>query len=87
MLFKSKRMKELEAENALLRQANQMLQKTLEDLIKASENISKRAHLIGISRNGRVNTFTFARAGTVYSIETMGLISDNLAQWKKDLIE
>lgn len=41
------------------------------------------ATLIGIHRDGRMNVFTFARKGEVFKIETMGLLSDNVPQWRK----
>lgn len=42
--------------------------------------------LIGIERTGRENKFTFLRGDKTVVIETMGLISDNIRQWKEDLL-
>lgn len=44
---------------------------------------SERATLVSIERKGRMNLFTFKRDGEVFTIETMGLLSDNIAAWRK----
>jgi len=62
------------------------MQSTAADLLNSLEALKQQAVLIGIERNGRVNTFTFVRNGEPYQIETMGLISDNLPEWKEKLL-
>jgi hypothetical protein len=42
--------------------------------------------LVAITRTGRLIKFTFVRNHAVYTIETMGLLSDDTEQWKKDLL-
>ncbi len=39
--------------------------------------------LANITRNGRLNTFHFVRNGQSFTIETMGLLSDDVEGWKK----
>jgi hypothetical protein len=39
--------------------------------------------LIDIQRNGRSNFFTFCRGNETFTIETMGLLSDDIAEWRK----
>jgi len=72
MFGSARRIKELEA--------------ALAEAIHANEVLSRRAILIGIERNQRVNKFTFVRSGELYVVETMGLISDNLPEWKGKLL-
>ena len=62
------------------------LEKTISDLIDTSNEVQSRAYLIGIDRTERVNVFTFARNGEIFRIETMGLISDDIDQWTRDLL-
>lgn len=51
------------------------------------EKLRDRPFLIGIERVGRVNKFTFSRGeGEPYVVETMGLLSDNLPEWKEKLL-
>lgn len=64
----------------------EQLEAALERAIAANEALSKRAFIIGIDRQQRMNKFTFMRNGEVYQIETMGLISDDLPGWKKALL-
>lgn len=40
------------------------------------------ARLSGIRREGRVNIFTFVRNGEEFTIETMGMLSDAIPEWK-----
>lgn len=47
---------------------------------------AEMAALSNIERKGRVTTFTFMRRGSYYKIETMGLMSDDVSQWKRDLL-
>jgi hypothetical protein len=51
------------------------------------ERLSKLPVLTGIERNGRENTFIFNRNGRIFQIKTMGVLSDNLPEWKRDLLE
>lgn len=44
---------------------------------------SELATLVSIERKGRMNLFTFKRNGEVFTIETMGLLSDDIAAWRK----
>lgn len=39
--------------------------------------------LIGISRQGRMNVFTFARGNKIFTIETMGIMSDEPDVWRE----
>lgn len=52
----------------------------------AAEEMASYAFLIGIERNGRTNRFTFIKNGAPYVIETMGLISDDISEWKEKLL-
>lgn len=63
------------------------VQERLERAEAAAQEMAKHAYLIGINRDGRTNKFVFVRAGQMHEIETMGLLSDNPAQWRKDLLE
>lgn len=62
------------------------LKKQTDDLVEQLEQASKLAVLIGIERVGRENIFTFMRGDKKITIKTMGLLSDNLPQWKDDLL-
>lgn len=53
--------------------------------LAAMEVVKQHAYLIGLEREGKLNKFTFARGDQIVQIETMGLISDDFGQWKKDL--
>lgn len=48
---------------------------------------SDRAYLVSMERAGRVNKFTFVRNGQQYTIETMGLLSDDIREWQAALLE
>lgn len=56
------------------------------ELQKSLEAIQDAAILTSIERSGRENTFTFIRNGEQYQIVTMGLIGDNLPEWKEKLL-
>lgn len=43
----------------------------------------KSCRLISIQRNGRVNVFTFARNDQIFTIETVGLLSDEPREWRR----
>lgn len=62
------------------------LRERLEAAIKANEEIQKHSYLVDIDRKGRVNRFIFMRRGEIHAIETMGLISDDLPNWKRKLL-
>lgn len=51
-----------------------------DQLRSAYQNACK---LVAITRNGRMNVFTFERNGEHFEIETMGMLSDDLAGWKE----
>jgi hypothetical protein len=72
------RIKELENQNAVLAE-------TLENLTAAARAMDGRAYLFKIDRDGRTNKFTFVRGTELHVIETMGLLSDDIAQWHSDL--
>lgn len=71
----------------MLMQSQEALQERLDVAITVNNQLANRAYLIGINREGRSNKFVFVRAGQMHEIETMGLLSDNPAQWRKDLLE
>ena len=58
----------------------------LEQMIQAAEKTQSFAFLVSIEREGRLNKFLFRRNGQLFQVETMGLISDDIPQWKKDLL-
>lgn len=62
------------------------LEKQRDELLARCESLTKKSFLISIERNQRVNTFGFLRDGQIIKIETMGLISDNLGEWKDKLL-
>ncbi len=53
----------------------------------AAAEMAKHAYLVGINREGRSNKFIFVRNGQMFEVETMGLLSDDVQQWRKDLLE
>jgi hypothetical protein len=61
--------------------------KTTHDALQQElEKLKARPFLIGIERAARVNKFTFCRDGEMYVVETMGLLSDNLPEWREKLL-
>lgn len=70
-----------------LREAFAELELRNRELIAASEAIKKRAFLFAIERDGRLNKFTFIRDGLFVTIETMGMLGDNVPGWKRELLE
>jgi hypothetical protein len=74
----AQRVKELEAQNAVLAE-------NLENLTAAARAMDGRAYLFKIDRDGRTNKFTFVRGTELHVIETMGLLSDDIEQWRNDL--
>lgn len=62
------------------------LEARLTEAIAANEELSKRAFIIGMEREGRVMKFTFMRNGELFQLETISQISDNLPEWKAKLL-
>lgn len=62
------------------------IKEQLAENMKALEQAQNYAYLVGIERVGRVNKFVFMRGEEMIEIETMGLISDNLPEWKERLL-
>jgi hypothetical protein len=61
------------------------LKEAAEATTASVERIKDLPVLVSLERNGRVNKFIFARGEQMICIETMGLISDDFGQWRKDL--
>lgn len=55
---------------------------TKRDLVAAQLAYVQACKLVAITRNGRMNVFTFERNGEHFEIETMGMLSDDIAGWK-----
>jgi hypothetical protein len=72
----------LEAEAALATGAQ-----AAEELQGVLAKLHDRPVLINIDREGRRNRFTFIRNNQAYVIETVGTWDDDLATWKKDLLQ
>jgi len=53
--------------------------------MNAVKKLQGLAYLVSVERNGRLNKFTFKRGGEVFQIETMGLMSDDINEWKEKL--
>lgn len=68
------------------RQRVERLNARIAALEAAGQELAKHAILVGIERNGRSNIFKFMKGEEVFQIETMGLLSDDVAQWRKDLL-
>lgn len=62
------------------RDANRKLQTELNRACNVP--VSNDCRLVAIRRNGRMNVFTFQRGGSIFQIETMGLLSDNPDGWR-----
>lgn len=58
-------------------------QATHQQAAAASEQFINAAKLIAIHRTGRENVFTFARGSDFFTIETMGLLNDDVDGWRK----
>lgn len=58
----------------------------ISNLMQQLEAFKTRPYLISIDRQGRENVFTFSRGTETYQVRTMGLLSDNLPEWKEKLI-
>ena len=69
--------------------SQQQLQAALQTAVSLQAELEKLkncSYLIGIERSGRENVFTFARGSEIYQVRTMGLLSDNLPEWKEKLL-
>lgn len=64
----------------------QRLVELIDNADKELKNALDKTFLVDIQRDGRVNKFTFSRNGEFHIIETMGLLSDDLPEWKKRLL-
>ena len=62
------------------------LETALKLALDDNEMLQNRALLFSIEREGRTNKFTFIRNGKFHQIETMGLLSDDLTDWKRKLL-
>lgn len=85
-MFKTRRQSTL-IRLAELEKAHHEAIDNLTRVVSESEKLQKRAFLIDIQRDGKLNRFFFMRNGSVHVIETYGTLADNVTQWKKDLIE
>lgn len=61
---------------------NRQLQMLNDDLVKFHTERHNMTRLQSIERTGRMNSFTFIRNGETFTIESMGMMSDNITQWK-----
>ncbi len=52
-----------------------------EDFFKLHNERHNVARLSSIERNGRINIFHFVRNGETFTIETMGLLGDDVNDW------
>lgn len=77
---------ELQNAMAQMLALNEELQAKLDASIKANEQLSKRAFLMDIQRDGKLNKFMFVRDKQFHMVETMGLLSDNVNEWKEQLL-
>lgn len=59
----------------------------LEALVETYKVIADRAALISIVREGRSLRFGFVRNDKVFYIETYATMGDDIAAWKRDLLE
>lgn len=64
----------------------EQLEAALAATLAYNEVLERRAYIVHIDRQQRMNRFTFQRGNETYTIETMGLISDNLPEWKGKLL-
>lgn len=63
------------------------LEAALAIALARNEQLERRSYIVHIDRQQRMNRFTFMCAdGERYTIETMGLISDNIPEWKRKLL-
>ena len=57
-----------------------------EALLRQLEELKTRPYLISMERVGRENIFTFARGEGTYQVRTMAMMSDNIPQWRQELL-
>lgn len=62
------------------------LNRNLEQTQREFDHFKMKPFLTSIEREGRLNKFTFMRNGERHMIETMGLLSDDLPDWKGKLL-
>lgn len=70
------------AEYQRLKAVEESAKKLLDEL----DVIKKRSYIISIERVGRENVFVFARGEGLYEIRTFSTLSDNLPEWKGNLL-
>ncbi len=63
------------------------MQNLLETHQQTLEKLKNLPVIYSIDRRGRENVFTFMRNGKTFQIHTMGLISDDINGWRKELFE
>lgn len=85
-MFKTWKQRALEAE-VQLTIANAALDEAREHLAGVELRFKERAALVSIARQGRVNKFTFLRNNVLTTIETIGTWDDDVAAWKRALLE
>jgi len=73
-----------ETENTMLRAA---LDTANEHLNGIELRFADRATLVSITREGRLNRFTFVRNGQLTIVETYSTMEDDLPGWKRALLE
>jgi len=62
------------------------LMKLLKERMTAMQELQDRSYIVSIERDGRWNKFLFSRKKEIITIETMGLIGDDLPGWKEKLL-
>lgn len=65
----------------------EILEQRLKEQTEAAEKLASNAFLIGIRTEGRSNIFTFARNGQLFEVRTFSMLSDDVAGWKRDLLQ
>lgn len=69
------------------REKFEQLKEHVEELVRSLKAAEQRTVLIDITTEGRKLKFIFVRNNEVFEIETMRLMSDNIKQWKDDLLK
>lgn len=78
-----KRAQRAEAREAEQRAISELWETEFAKISGISHNFLNACRLLSIHRNGRVNIFTFARHEQIFTIETMGLLSDQPDEWRR----
>lgn len=65
---------------------NRRVMQRLLEAEKTVEIAKNRTMLIDIERKGRMNVFVFMRGRERIEIETVGLLSDNIQEWRDKLL-